>query len=195
MNNDKIMTKGGLRQEKARISGKMSQESSCRVQMVINCKYFPFLVFHDCAWLFASKANLIHSKSRTSLFQLRNMSEAKKKLNKLFRFCQLVVMWFSHQTAVVWGGCVSYCVSVLALNVTPCRRMYLKWPQNQIEHHPHGRVDVVRNESKNDVVYPKERNEQQCGFGQSPEAEHAKRRFVPESQCCDWELSLFINPT
>lgn len=45
---------------------------------------------------------------------------------------------------------------------------YLKWPEDEIEHHPDLRVDVIRNEGKNDVVDPEERDQQQCGFSQSP---------------------------
>lgn len=41
----------------------------------------------------------------------------------------------------------------------------LEGAQNQIEHHPQLWVDVVRDESKNDVVDPKERYQQQRGFG------------------------------
>lgn len=45
---------------------------------------------------------------------------------------------------------------------------YLKWPQNKIEHHPHLWVNVIGDESKNNVVYAKERNQQQSWFSQSP---------------------------
>lgn len=38
---------------------------------------------------------------------------------------------------------------------------YLKGPENKIEHHPHLWVNVIGDESKNNVVYAKERNQQQ----------------------------------
>ena len=53
---------------------------------------------------------------------------------------------------------------------------YLKGAQNEIEHHPDLRVDVVWNEGKKDVVDPKERNQQQCGFSQSPKKVEKEER-------------------
>lgn len=60
---------------------------------------------------------------------------------------------------------------------------YLKWPENKIEHHPHLWVNVIGDESKNNVVYAKERNQQQSWFSQSPknmrwEEKKVKRKLM-----------------
>lgn len=54
---------------------------------------------------------------------------------------------------------------------------HLKRPQNKIEHQPHLWVDVVWDEGKNDVVYTKERYQQQSGFSQSPTQEAKRRNY------------------
>lgn len=56
------------------------------------------------------------------------------------------------------------------------RLPHLKGSQNQVKHQPLRGLDLVRKEGKNNVVYPKERNQQQGGFSQSPEGKEAGKR-------------------
>lgn len=62
--------------------------------------------------------------------------------------------------------------------------IYLKWSQNKIEHHPHSRMNVIRDEGKNDVIQAKERYQQQSGFSQSPVKEQKNEKV-------EWRL-VFI---